>query len=137
MSDRLEQANTILTQTYAIDSTKLAIKTRKEMIADRVQERQAWLDLESAKGEAARLKTILDQQLANDGAYNNDLEELGQLKDKLKSLNETLSDLIVGYRIETGEHQLETSPVGDAVELVLKGKLGKKGKYQTNMFAEA
>lgn len=128
--------NAILEQEQAIDHTKIEIATRKEMIADHIEKTQEWLDVEAAKEELLRLRQALAAKLSSDPDYNNQLEDLGQLKDKLKSEKETLSDLIVGYFANTKEHQLEVNNHGDAREVVITGKLGKKGKYQTNLFAD-
>lgn len=127
--------NAIVSQGHDIEATKEQIATRRELIEEHIQNKPSWLEVETAKEELARVKAKLAAELGNDGEYNNMLEDLGQLKEKMKSQKETLSDLVVGYRIETGEHQVEINNVGDARELVIKGSLGKKAKYQTNLFA--
>lgn len=131
---KITTINAIKSQELAIDTTKNQIITRKELIAEAIESRQEWLDLESAKEEVKRLKSALDLSLSKDGDYNNQLEDLAQLKDKLKSEKETLSDLIVGYVITTSERQVEINNMGDARDLVIKGTLGKKSKYQTSLF---
>jgi predicted RNase H-like nuclease (RuvC/YqgF family) len=126
--------NAIIEQAHEIDATKQLIATRREMIDDYIQNKPSWLEVEAAKEELARLRAKLAAELGTDGDYNNMLEDLAQLKDKMKSEKETLSDLVVGYRLETGEHQLEINNDGDARELVLTGRLGKKAKYQPSIF---
>lgn len=127
--------NNIKDKERDIDATQQQIATRKEMIEELVEQKQEWLDVETAKEELEHARQRLAQVLATDRDYNDQLEDLGQLKDKLKSEKELLSDLIVGYALETKERQIELNNQGDARELVIKGRLGKKAKYQTNMFA--
>lgn len=126
----------IKSQEYLILKTKEEIKTRKELIAESTETRQAWLDLESAKSEVVRLREKLSQELLGDGDYNNQLEDLGQLKEKFKDQKETMSMLIVSYYVDTQEQQLETDSNGDAREILIAGKLGKKAKYQTSIFTK-
>lgn len=133
----LDTVNSIKSIEMEIESTKGHVKIINEMIADYIQSKQEWLDLESAKEETKRLSDALKNVLANDADYNNNLEELGQLKDKLKSQKEIISDLIVGYKLETRENQIEIGSNGEARQLVLKGKLGKRGKYQTSIFSDS
>jgi vacuolar-type H+-ATPase subunit E/Vma4 len=126
----------IQSQERAIEITKNKIATRKELMSDAVESKQEWLDLESTKEEVKRLANKLQLSLQGDLAYGNQLEDLAQLKDKLKSQKETLSDLVVGYVLETKERQVEMNNQGDARDLIIKGSLGKKGKYQTNLFVD-
>jgi hypothetical protein len=131
------KAEAIKSQEYEIQKTKEQIKTRKELIAESIETRQAWLDLESAKAEAVRFKEKLNQELLGDRDYNNQLEDLGQLKEKLKDQKETMSDLVVGYFIDTEEKQIETDSNGDAREIIIKGSLGKTAKFQTSIFKKS
>lgn len=126
----------IVSQELELERTKNEIATRKELIDEYVESQPLWLEVEAAKEELSRLKAGLDAALSGDGDYNDMLEDLGQLKDKQRSQKETLSDLVVGYRIETGEHQVELNNNGDARELVVTGRLGKKAKYQPSLFTE-
>lgn len=137
LNTQKQSTGSILRQTYAIDATKKEIATQKELIESHIEQKQSWLDYQSAKDDLKRLKLKLDSELNQDGDYNNMMEKLADSKEKLKSEKEIMSDLIVGYRIETGESQIEISDDGDAQQIILKGTLGKKAKYQTNIFNEA
>jgi hypothetical protein len=132
--DRIDTINAVKNQEYIIEMTKKSIDTRKELIAEHIENMQEWLEVEAAKEELMRVRQIMSAKLSSDGIYNDQLEDLAQLKDKLKSEKETLSDLIVGYFSLTKERQMEMTSSGDARTLVIKGSLGKKGKYQTNIF---
>lgn len=129
------KAQEIKAQEAEIEKTKKDIKTRKELIETHIEGLPTWLELESSKEEVKRLTAKFKQELGSDSEYNNQLEDLGQLKDRLKDQNETLSMMIVGYYLDTKEQQLETDSNGNARELVITGKLGKKAKYQTSLFA--
>lgn len=128
------KAQAIKSLEFDIGVTKDQIKTRKELITEHIESTPSWLEFQTAKEELTRKKAALDQALAGDGEYNNMLEDLGQLNEKKKDQMKTLSDLVVWYFIETSEKQLETESNGDAREIVITGKLGKKGKYQTSLF---
>ena len=78
------KAQAIKAQDDEIQKTKHDIKTRKELIAEHVESSQKWLDLQSAKDEVKRLQSELARDLASDGEYNDQLEDLAQLKEKLK-----------------------------------------------------
>jgi predicted RNase H-like nuclease (RuvC/YqgF family) len=132
--DRIDTINAVKNQEYIIEMTKKSIDTRKELIAEHIENMQEWLEVEAAKEELMRVRQNMSAKLSSDGIYNDHLEDLAQLKDKLKSEKETLSDLIVGYFSLTKERQMEMTSSGDARTLVIKGSLGKKGKYQTNIF---
>jgi predicted RNase H-like nuclease (RuvC/YqgF family) len=132
--DRIDTINAVKNQEYIIEMTKKSIDTRKELIAEHIENMQEWLEVEAAKEELMRVRQNMSAKLSSDGIYNDQLEDLAQLKDKLKSEKETLSDLIVGYFSLTKERQMEMTSSGDARTLVIKGSLGKKGKYQTNIF---
>jgi hypothetical protein len=132
--DRIDTINAVKNQEYIIEMTKKSIDTRKELIAEHIENMQEWLEVEAAKEELMRVRQNMSAKLSSDGIYNDHLEDLAQLKDKLKSEKETLSDLIVGYFSLTKERQIEMTSSGDARTLVIKGSLGKKGKYQTSIF---
>lgn len=130
------KAEAIKKQEFHILATKEQMRTRKEMITEHVESTQAWLDLQTAKEEFDRKKAALSLSLSSDGEYNNMLEDAAQLREKLKDQRDTLSEMVVGYFIDTEEKQLETDSNGDAREIIITGKLGKKAKYQTSLFAK-
>lgn len=51
---------------------------------------------------------------------------------QLNDAQEILSDYLIAFATNTKERQLKTSDV-DAREIILKGKLGKRGRYQESM----
>jgi predicted nucleic acid-binding Zn-ribbon protein len=123
-------------QEISIENSKKQIETRLETINEHKENTQEWLDMESAREQLQVAQKKLAAALSSDGEYNDLMEDLGQLRDKLKSEKQNLSDLIVGYALENKELQIEVNNKGDARELVITGKLGKQGKYQTNLFAD-
>lgn len=120
-----------------IEVTKQRISDAKEMQNDYVENTSEWLEWREAQEAMQRAKAKLDARLANDGDYNNFAENLGQLRDQLKSEKQTLSDLVVGYAMETKRHQIEYEDSGKARDIIITGKLSSKVKrYQTNMFVD-
>lgn len=135
-SNDVDYIGTIRDASSAIEILKSNIKTKKEMIDDHVGNYQEWLDLESAKDEVERCRVALNVKLAGDADYNNSMEAMADMKLELKDKQDTLSTFIVAYHTETKENQIEIGTNGDARRLVIKGKLGRVEKYQTNIFSD-
>lgn len=132
-SDTKSMVDTIRTYDRDIEITKNQIATLREIIQDKVKEKQEWIDLEEAREALQRARSALSTALLSDGEYNNRLEELAELRDKFKDQKQIQSDFIVAYYAETKEAQIELGANGDARSLVLSGKLGKKQKYQISL----
>lgn len=117
-----------------IEVTKGRIRTQAEIIREKIEARDEWLEVESLKEALTAARSKLSLSLAGDEDHNNRLEALGQDKDKLRSLHSIMSDHVVAYYGMTQERQVEMTEQGDARELVLTGKLGKEAKFQTSLF---
>lgn len=134
--DAVDYIGTIRNSSADIEALKSQIKTKKEMVDDHVHQKPEWLEYESKKEETAIAKAKLDAALARDADYNNSMTQLAELKDTVKDKQDTLSTFIVGYHAETKETQVELGANGDARQLIIKGRLGKKQKYQTSLFSK-
>lgn len=117
-----------------IEISKGRIKTANELITDKKQEMDEWLEVESLKEQLGEAKKKLGLALSNDPDHNNRLEASAQEKDKLAGLKNILSDHIIAYYGMTQERQVEMTETGDARTLILSGRLGKEEKFQTSLF---
>lgn len=135
-SEVTKTVNSIREVQRDIETSKGRIKTANELITDKKQEMDEWLEVESLKEQLGEAKKKLALALSNDPDHNNRLESLGQEKDKLTSLKNILSDHIVVYYGMTQERQVEMTEMGDARTLILSGRLGKEEKFQTSLFGQ-
>lgn len=132
--DLQSTVSTIKAYELDIEQANEQIKTTNEMIAEELESMAEYQAVEKAQETLKAAKAALKQALLGNAEYNNLLEEKGQLQDKVKDAKEILSDYVVAYFAETKERQLQVETNGDARELIVTGKLGKKQKYQTSIF---
>lgn len=118
-----------------IEDTKKQIETKKEMVQELLESTSGWLDVQTLKERYEEAKISFHLKLQGNADYNDGLEELAQLKEKLKEQKQIQSDFIVGYFAETKERQIELGTTGNARDLVVTGKLGKSSKYQPSLFS--
>lgn len=128
--DTQSAIDTIRTYQRDIIATQISIKNLNQQIEDEVSSTSGYDDVRDAKLKLAEAEGRFKRNLAANTDYNNLLEERGQLSQKLKDQKEILSDHIVFLYKTTDERQVEVSDDGDAREIIVTGKLGKRGKYQ-------
>jgi hypothetical protein len=126
--------STIKTYELDIEQTKEQVKTITEQIKDELESMPSYHAVQEAEAALADAKTRLKQELLGNADYNDMLETKGQLGDQLRDQKDILSEHIIAYYGLTQERQLQIEDDGDARELILKGSLGKKQKYQTSLF---
>lgn len=120
-----------------IDKTKATIKNLREQALDIKEGMAAYDEYTKASDAAKAAKENLRLALMGKAEYNNIMEEIALEADKLKDAQEIISQHIAYYWRETGERQIEVDHNnGDAREIIVKGKLGAKQKYQTNLFSD-
>lgn len=116
-----------------IDKTKQDIKTLNEAASEQVESETAYNEVAELTEQLAAAKERLKSSLMSNHVYNDVMEKLAECKNKLADQEDILSLHIVEYYAGTHERQIEMNAEGDAREILVKGKLGKRGKFQTRL----
>lgn len=133
--DHLNTLTNIRDLDLRIWTTKGRIKTQQEVVDDIKAGHTAYSEMIKAKQLYETAREKLRVALLSDRDYNDAMENLAEEKVQLNEDKEVLSLHIVEYYTRTHERQVEIGDKpGDARELVVTGKLGARGKYQTNLF---
>lgn len=115
-------------------------KDKKRVLKEQLDELlQGVSEYEEVTESVAQLKVArqdLKLRLMSNANYNDLMEKLGSTKEELKDDEDILSSHLLAFFALTQDRQIELGEGGDAREVILKGKLGKDQKYQTNIFAE-
>lgn len=120
-----------------VEKTKQNIATLKEQITEIKESMTEYSHFEEAKEVYDLAKRDLELALQGRGNYNDLMEKVAELDHKLKDQKDILSLHIVEYHADTRAQQIEMDDLtGDAREVVVTGKLGKKGKFQTSLFSD-
>ena len=107
-----------------------------EEIEDHVGGYQESRDITKLQEEVDALRKRLNAKLSQDPDFITLQEQKAALNLEIKDTKEILSTHVVAWKINTHEDQIE---VGDNLgkQIVVSGKLGKVGSYQTNMFSSS
>jgi hypothetical protein len=131
MTEDIQSAlDTIRTYQQDINASQESLRNLKEQIDEEIETTAGYDEVQAAKQALDAAKTHFKQNLLSNATYNNLLEEKAQISQKMKDQKEILSDHIVYLFKTTDERQVEVGGDGDARDIVVKGKLGRKGKYQ-------
>lgn len=134
--DQTQTIETIRELANDIDRKKSGLKNLREQAADMLEGRAAYQEVVKAQAELTSTKEGLKRAMMGDHEYNDLMENIGLETAALTDLQDILSQHVVLYWKDTGERQVEIDESnGDARALVVTGKLGKKEKFQTNLFA--
>lgn len=117
-----------------IKSFQSRIKTLKEQITEQIENTEEYTAVLEATAKLNIAKQNLKRRLEANQDYMNLMSELADEKLTLKDAQDNMSDFLLGYFVETHERQIELGPA-NAREVILKGKLGKKKDFQTNLFS--
>lgn len=127
--------DTIRTYANDIEALDSKVKTLREELKDVIEQDSNFSDVESLTEELKMAKDKLKYSLMGNSRFNELTEKLANEKEELKEAKDILSDYLVEHVVRTHEKQVEIDPDnGDAREVIVTGKLGKKQKYQTSMF---
>jgi predicted RNase H-like nuclease (RuvC/YqgF family) len=110
------------------------LKTLKEELDELLEEHTAYQELVKAKEAMARAKDGLQRALMGNERYNELMEAIAAERTDIKETKYTLSAYLVEHYAQTHAHQIELDGEGQARDVVVTGKLGKPGKFQTNLF---
>lgn len=118
-----------------VEVRKDKLKNLKEQAEDIVAEMPEYQEAQKTKLAFDAAKEKLRLALLNEPHHNDLLEEIAQEKQDLDDDKDVLSLHLVEYYTATHERQVELNEnTGDAREVIVTGKLGKKQKFQTNIF---
>ncbi len=131
VSDKIESIRTVARD---VDSREGRIKALRDQIKQIVESMPEWVAVDDLTQSLKEARENLRVALMNKANYNNLMEKLGNEKSDLKDDEEVLSACLVDYYAVTREHQIELNESGDAREVIVRGKLGKDGKYQPSLF---
>lgn len=124
-----------------LDQSVTAAKERIAVLKERKQEilenHTAYHNFKDAQAALAKAKEEMNRALQGDGQFNNIMEQLASEKSDLDETKYTLSVYVVEYHARTHAQQVEVGEDGDARDVIVTGRLGRKGKLQTNLFSEA
>lgn len=136
-SDRGQTIDNIRELDLAIFTNKGRIKALNERALEIIEGHNAYNEMVDAERVYKTAKEKLRIALLSDGDYNDVMENIADEKLTLKDQKDMLSLHVVEYYTTTHERQVEIDDSGDARELVVTGKLGARGKYQTNLFGKS
>lgn len=111
------------------------LKTLKEELQDLLEDHTAYQELVKAREAMARAKDGLQRALMENSRYNELTESIATERTDIKETKYTLSSYLVEYYAQTHANQVELDGEGQARDVVVTGKLGKPGKFQTNLFS--
>lgn len=126
---------TVLGYRQDIERTTSQLADIKEQMEDELESMPEYTRWKELADQASNAKKQLDIALRGNGEYNDLAEQRAQLLAERRDQQAILSNYVVSYAVETKESQLELEGNGDALPIILKGKLGKPEKYQTNLFS--
>ena len=118
-----------------IERTTSQFADIKEQMEDELESMPEYTRWKELADQASNAKKQLDIPPRGSGEYNVLPEHRAQLLAERRDQQAILSNYVVSYAVETKESQLELEGNGDALPIILKGKLGKPEKYQTNLFS--
>lgn len=118
-------------------TNKGQLKALEEIVDDLRKGHTAYNEMLKAKQAFETAKEKLRVALLSDGDYNDAMENLASKKQEIADDKDTLSTYIVEYYAATHEKQVEIGEDGNARDIVVTGRLGASGKYQTNLFSSA
>lgn len=117
--------------------TKGRIKVLNERIEEIKVEHTSYNEMIKAKQAYEKARENFRLTMLSDSDYNDTMENVATEKQKLADQKDMLSLHIVEYYTKTKERQVEIGDDGDARDLIVTGKLGARGKYQTNLFSDS
>lgn len=137
MSEITSTVETIKLYERDIESTKQQLKVVNERLQEELEDMPQYSAVKEAETALALAKEHLKNALLSNADYNNLLEEKAGLSEKMRDQKDILSNHLVFYFAETRENQIEMGEkVGDARQVIVTGKLGKRQKYQLNLFSQ-
>lgn len=118
-----------------VDSKSAQVKVLQEEIDEAIEGANAYSEVTDLETKLYAAKQKLKIELQRTPTYVNACERMADLKEELKDSKGILSDYLVEHFVRTHERQVEINTInGDAREVVIKGRLGKKKKLQTSLF---
>jgi hypothetical protein len=113
------------------------VKVLKEELQEVLEGHTAYQELQRAQAAVERARADLNRALQGDEDYNDLMEKIADENNDIKETKYSLSQLVVEYHAQTHAKQVEIGPNGDARELIVNGRLGKRGKLQMSLLREA
>ena len=134
--EKKQLIKTVIGYRSDIERTAKALADIKEQIDDELRGMPEYDEWARLNEQVAAAKKRLTVALLGNAEYNDLAEQRANLLADKRDQEDILSNYVVSYAVDTKESQLELNNEGDSLPIILKGKLGKPEKYQTNLFAK-
>lgn len=134
--EKKQLIKTVIGYRSDIERTAKALADIKEQIDAELRGMPEYDEWSRLNEQVAAAKKRLTVALLGNAEYNDLAEQRANLLADKRDQEDILSNYVVSYAVDTKESQLELNNEGDSLPIILKGKLGKPEKYQTNLFAK-